>query len=301
MTPGFAERLAGERLGGVILLASNIGTPEEVSEFVAAIQGTNPAWPPLVAVDQEGGLVARLPGDPAPSAPELGLLPPEAIAAWAAERAAFVAGFGFDVNFAPVADIAFGPASFMAGRTFGADPERVSEAVAAYVVGVVGSGVIHCAKHFPGHGRPSVDSHLALPEVALSMEEWRETDGLPFAAAIDAGVPMVMLGHLRYRAWDDLPTSISPVAVGVLRNELGFDGVITTDDLGMAALVEYDPLTVVDLAIAAGVDQLLYVTPAVPLADLIAHLVAEVEAGRVAEERIDVSLRRLLGLRGDDD
>lgn len=297
MTPAYAERLAAERPGGVILVAPNVGTPEEVKAFVGDIQATNPELPPLVALDQEGGLVARLPGDPAPAAPELGLLPPEEVAVWARQRAAFVAGYGFDVNFAPVADVAYTAASFMAGRAFGDDPAVVAAAVAAYIAGASGTGVVHCAKHFPGHGRASVDSHLALPVVDLSFAEWRESDALPFQAAVEAEVPMVMLGHLLYPQWDDIPTSLSPVAVGVLRDELGFDGVIVTDDLGMAALAAYDPFAVVERAITAGVDLLLYVTPAVPPRELIDSLVARVEAGAVAEERIDASIRRLLRLR----
>lgn len=296
MEAAYAERLAVERPGGVILLASNVGSPAEVADFVGAIRGTNPSWPPLVAVDQEGGLVARLAGDPAPAAPELGGLPVAEIAGWAAERAAFVGGLGFDVNFAPVADVAFGPESFMAGRAFGDDPEAVAAAVAAYVEGAAGSGVAHCAKHFPGHGRASVDSHLALPEVVLSREEWRETDGLPFRAAVAAGVPMVMLGHLSYPLWDEVPTSISAVAVGVLREEMGFAGVVASDDLGMDALAGFDPFEVVDRAVAAGVDLLVYVTPAVPAAELIGHLVGRVEGGEVAEARLDASVGRLLTL-----
>jgi beta-N-acetylhexosaminidase len=298
MTAAYEGRLAAEQPGGVILVGSNIGAADEVAAFVAAIKATNPALPPLVAVDQEGGLVARLAGDPAPAAPELGVLPPEEIAAWAAERAAFVAGFGFGVNFAPVADVAFGPGSFMAGRAFGSDPEAVAAAVAAYVEGAAGAGVVHCAKHFPGHGRASVDSHLALPEVGVGLAEWRGTDGLPFAAAVGAGVPMVMLGHLRYPAWDALPASISVVAVRVLREELGFEGVVATDDLGMAALGDYGALEVVDRAVAAGVDLLVYVTPAVAAAELIGHLVGRVEAGDVSEERIEGSVRRLWRVRG---
>jgi len=299
MTPAFAERLAVERPGGVILLGPNVGTAAEVAEFVAAIKATNPVLPPLVAVDQEGGLVARLPGDPAPAAPALGLLGPAEVAAFAAERAAFVGGFGFDVNFAPVADVAFAPDSFMAGRAFGDEPVAVAEAVAAYLVGVAVSGVGHCAKHFPGHGRASVDSHLALPEVDVSVGEWRATDALPFVAAVDAGVPMVMLGHLRYTAWDEAPASISPFVVERLREDLGFEGVVVTDDLGMDALAEYDPLAVVDRAIDAGVDLLLYVMPAVPPADLIAHLAGRIEAGEVGEARIEASLGRLSRLRSE--
>ena len=283
--------------GGVLLVGSNIGSSDEAEAFIADIRATNPRLPPLVSIDQEGGIVSRLPGDPAPSAPELGLLAPAEIARFARERADFLADWGVSANFAPVADVAWDPSSFMVGRAFGSDPAGVAEAVASYVEGAIGTGVAHAAKHFPGHGRGTTDSHLALPTVDLSLEVWRETDGLPFAAAVGAGVEMVMLGHLLYPAWDALPTSLSPFAVDVLRQDLAFDGVVVTDDLGMAALSDFGPYETVDLAVAAGVDLLLYATPQVEPAALVEHLVRRVETGAVSRERIDESARRVLRLK----
>ena len=283
--------------GGVLLVGSNIGAPEETAALIADILATNTALPPLVAVDQEGGLVSRLPGDPAPSAPEMGLLPPAEIAALARARADFLAGWGISANFAPVADVAWDASSFMAGRAFGSDPAWVAADVAAYVEGASGTRVAHGAKHFPGHGRGTTDSHLALPTVDLSLADWWETDGLPFAAAVEAGVEMVMLGHLFYPAWDELPMSLSPVAIRVLREDLGFAGVVVTDDLGMAALSAFGAFETVDLAVAAGVDLLLYAIPPVEPAALIEHLVRRVETGAVGQERIDESVRRLLRMR----
>lgn len=301
MTADYAAFLTESRPGGVILLGHNIGAPSEVAAFVEAIKATNPDLPPFVAVDQEGGPVSRLPGDPAPGAAALGLLPDAEVRALSAARAAFLAGYGIDINFAPVADVAYAADSALVDRAFGSDPEVVAAKVAAVVEGAAGSGVVHAAKHFPGHGRASLDSHLALPEIDLSMEAWAATDALPFRAAIGAGVGMVMLGHLVYPRWDDAPASISGVAVDLLRNDLGFDGVVVTDDLGtgMAALGDLDPTTIVDRAVAAGVDLLLFATPTATLSaeDLIAHLQRRVDADDVAEERIDASVRRLLRLK----
>lgn len=283
--------------GGVILTGNNFGTPDEIRALVAAIHDTNPELPPLVALDQEGGILTPIAEDPAPGAPVMGQLPEPEIAALARARADLLAGYGFDVNFAPVADIAFGPDSFMTGRTFGADPVAVAEDVVAYVEGVAGSGVLHCAKHFPGHGRVAVDSHLALPVLDVDPRTWWEQDALPFRAAVDAGVPMVMLGHLSVPAWGALPASLSPVAVGVLRDELGFAGVVVSDDLGMGALGAWGPLEVLDLAVAAGTDLLLFVILHAGPEALIDHLAGRVQSGAIASERIELSVSRLLRMQ----
>ena len=283
--------------GGVMLTGNNFGTPDEIRALVAAIHDTNPELPPLVALDQEGGIVSPIVEDSVPGAPTLGQLSGEEIAALAGARAEMLAGFGFDVNFAPVADVAFAPDSFMAGRAFGSNPASVAEAVAAYLDGVAGSSVRHCAKHFPGHGRVAVDSHLALPVLDVDPGLWWEEDALPFRAAVDAGVPLVMLGHLRVPAWDVLPVSLSPVAVRVLRDELGFAGVVVSDDLGMGALTAWGALEVVDLAVDAGNDLLLFVILHAAPEVLIDHLVGRVERGETAPGRVRQSVARLLRMQ----
>ncbi len=286
------------RPSGVILVGANIGTPDETRALIAAIHATNPARPPLVAVDQEGGPVIRLAGDPAPGAAVMGTLPDDEVERLSAARVAFLQNYGIDVNFAPVADIAWTPDSAIAGRAFGSDPATVAAKVAAFERGAAGSVVATTAKHFPGHGRALVDSHEALPTIDLTTDEWLQTDGLPFQAAVRAGVPLVMMGHLRYNQWDDLPASLSPVATRMLRETLGFAGGIVTDDLGMGALSAYDPYDVVDLALMAGIDQVLYVTPAVPVENLIQHVVQAVEAGRLPESRLDASIARIAKATG---
>lgn len=294
LTAEDAGWLAELRPGGVILVERNFGTSDEVRALTSAIHATVPALPPMVSLDQEGGIVTRLWDDPVPDAPTLATLSLEEISTLAGQRAALLAAYGFDLNFAPVADVAFAPDSFMAGRTFGDDPALVAERVVAYLDGVKNTSVLHCAKHFPGHGRVSVDSHQALPELAVDPDTWAAADALPFAAAIADEVPMVMLGHLAVPMWDDLPASLSPTAVAVLREDLGFSGVIVTDDLFMGALNAWQPLEIIDLAIAAGVDLLLYVdVPASPDA-LVDHVVDLVEQGNVSEARITESARRVI-------
>jgi beta-N-acetylhexosaminidase len=282
---------------GVILVGGNFGTPEEVRALVAAIHATDPELPPLVALDQEGGIVSRIADDPAPDAPTLGQLPTAKISALARARAETLAAYGFDVNFAPVADVAFTPDSFMTGRAFGNDPAVVAQDVAAYLAGVEGTGVLHAVKHFPGHGRVSIDSHEALPVLDVDAETWWEEDALPFRVAVEAGVPMVMLGHLAVPSWDELPASLSPEAVRVLREDLEFTGVIVSDDLGMGALGAWTPFQVADLASAAGIDLLIFVVPSVEPAALVDHLTARVESGDVPAERVAASVGRVLSMQ----
>ncbi|MFT4036531.1 MAG: glycoside hydrolase family 3 N-terminal domain-containing protein [Thermomicrobiales bacterium] len=294
LLPEEARWLETLQPGGVILVQQNFGTAAEVQALTAALHATNPVLPPLVALDQEGGIVSRLADDPAPDATVLGTLPLAQISELAGQRAALLAAYGFDVNFAPVADVAFSPDSFMAGRTFGADPQQVADCVVAYLEGVAASGVLHCVKHFPGHGRVTVDSHSALPVLEVDAETWLAQEAVPFAAAVAAGVPMVMLGHLAVPMWDDLPASLSPLAVQALREDLGFAGVIVTDDLFMGALDAWAPLEIVDLALEAGVDLLLYVgVPDTPLA-LVNHVVNRVLQGEVPEDRITASAQRIV-------
>ncbi len=285
--------------GGVILVRHNFGTPEEVRALVAAIYDTNLDLPPLVALDQEGGIVSRIEDDPAPDAPTLGALSAAEISRLAAARAGVIASYGFDVNFAPVADIAFSSDSFMSGRTFGDDPESVAADVAAYLEGALESGVLHCVKHFPGHGRVSVDSHEALPVLDVDPDIWWDEDALPFRVAVDLGTPMVMLGHLMTPRWGELPASLSPETVRVLRQELGFAGTVVSDDLGMGALAAWEPLEIVDLAVTAGNDLLLYVILNAEPAELVDHLAARVENGEIPPARVAESVMRLLAMQLD--
>jgi beta-N-acetylhexosaminidase len=251
----------------------------------------------LICIDQEGGPVTRLIGDPAPGAVQMGGLDNDAVQGLATERAQFLARFGFDVNFAPVADVAYDANSTMADRSFGSDPEVVAEKVAATVTGSRQGNVIGAAKHFPGHGRTQSDSHAEIPEIDVPWDEWLQTCALPFKSAIKADVGMVMLGHLRYERIDYKPMSISKVAVRALREELGFGGVIVTDDLSMGALADWDPLDVVSQAMDAGVDCILYGSPAVGWSALVDHVESMVSDGLIDRQEINRRAERVAALK----
>lgn len=300
LLPEEAARLEALKPGGVILVGRNVDETTDFVAFTDAIRATNPTRPPLLCVDQEGGVVRRIKSDQGPDAPEMGRMTPEEVRQASIARNQIVLDHGFDINFAPVADVAFEPNSFMVERSFGSDPEKVAESVVAFIEGAQELDVISCAKHFPGHGRTPVDSHLDVPEVDITYDEWRATDAVPFQAAINADVPMVMLGHLRYVAWEgwgDATATFNPLATQALRGELGFNGVIVTDEMGMGALSSFDPYDVLDRAIDAGADMLIYVFPPVPVEDLVNHLVERVESGDLSQERIAESVARIHKLR----
>jgi beta-N-acetylhexosaminidase len=293
--PGwFSNALQTIQPGGVLFVQPNIGSPQQISAYIAAIHASGNHIPPFVGVDQEGGPVTRVPGDPVPGASSMAALPDPHVQKLARERAKFLGSFGFNANFAPVADVAYSAQSTMAWRAFGDNPKSVAAKIAAMVEGSRDGGIASAAKHLPGHGRTTVDSHFGLPSIDLSFDDWIETDAVPFKAAIDEGVEMIMLGHLDYTQWDDVPASLSRVAMQHLREDLGYDGVAITDDLGMGALGAWSAYELADKAVDAGLDLLMWTSAGVAFADLINHIQERVENGDVSEERIDESVRRIL-------
>ena len=277
----FAARFG---LGGVILFRRNGGTAAEVAgalqAFRARLAEVDPGSPALVLVDQEGGRVERLADGvpPLPPARELAAGGPAAVTAAVGAQARALRRLGIDVNLAPVCDLPRPGASDVIGdRAYGSQPQAVAACVAAHVAATLEAGVLPCAKHFPGHGAARVDSHAALPVLDLSVQELRARDLVPFAAAIAAGVPLVMPGHLRVPALDDAPASLSrPWLQDILRGELGFAGAVISDDLEMGALDGLGaPTEVAAGAVAAGCGLLIYgqnLRPGLDVAAVAEHL-----------------------------
>jgi beta-N-acetylhexosaminidase len=297
MTSTYSSDLTRVMPGGILFVANNISTAPALTTYINGIHASNPVIPPLICVDQEGGPVTRLAGDPAPGAVQMGALSNSDVRTLNKERAAFLAAYGFDVNFAPVADVAYDASSTMAARSFGNDPKTVAEKVSATVKGSRAGGVIGAAKHFPGHGRTQVDSHKLIPEIDVPWDEWLKTDASPFESAIKAQVDMVMLGHLRYDRIDYKPMSISKVAVRALRKDLGFNGVIVTDDLGMGALDDWKPLDIISQAIDAGIDVMLYGSPPVGWDALIDHVMDMISNGLVDRQDINGRVEKIVALK----
>jgi beta-N-acetylhexosaminidase len=248
--PDWLLRLAAD-LGSVCLYSRNVGQPEQVAALTARLHDAGPQL--LVAIDEEGGDVTRLEAEAGSSFPgnlALGSADDPALTeAVAAAMGAWLGGLGVDLDLAPVADVNSNPANPVIGvRSFGADPARVAVHTAAFVRGLQGQGVAACAKHFPGHGDTHVDSHLDLPQVEAPELE-------PFRAAIAAGVAAVMSAHISVRSLGALPATLNPAAVRLLREELGFTGLLVSDGIEMRALTSR--MTLAEAAVAAlnaGVD-----------------------------------------------
>jgi beta-N-acetylhexosaminidase len=296
--------LLGEGLGGICLFGSNTADgPAAVAELTAEIHAANPEA--VVAVDEEGGDVTRLYA--ATASPVLGAAALGAAGDLSLTRAtgravgADLAAAGIDLDLGPVADVNSNAANPVIGtRSFGVDPTLCAEQVAAWVTGLQETGVSACVKHFPGHGDTGQDSHLSLPVVTATREtlSWREL--VPFAAAVRAGTAAVMTSHIVLTALDpERPATMSPVVLGLLRDELGFDGVIVSDALDMhgASGVVGIPEAAA-LALAAGAD-LLCIGPdkdSALVREIQAAIVSAVEVGRLPLTRLEEAARRVAGL-----
>lgn len=291
--------LAALGVGGYVLFARNVESPEQVQTLLAGLS----AHAPLLAVDQEGGRVARLraPLTVWPPMARVGAAKdPELAREVGAALASEIGAVGFNITFAPVLDVRFEGTTIAIGdRSLGEDPTAVGELGAQLLAGIQAAGLVACAKHFPGHGHVEVDSHVALPVCPLAEDELRAVHLAPFRAAVAAGVDSVMTAHVVYPAVDpDQPATLSSVWIdGVLRKELGFAGVVFSDDLEMGAIVGEGGIGAAAVAaIRAGVDGLLVCRRLDRVEEVIASLRAEAEADAAFAARCEQSLGRLAAL-----
>ncbi|MGN6682137.1 MAG: glycoside hydrolase family 3 protein, partial [Streptosporangiaceae bacterium] len=300
----------GEGLAGVTVFGPNIGSTGQLAELIArlrAARSETSGHEPIVAIDEEGGDVTRiahLTGSPYPGNAALGAVD-DAVLTRAVYRAlgADLAALGVTLNLAPSVDVNTAADNPVIGtRSFGADPNLVARHAAAAVSGLQAAGVAACAKHFPGHGSTSIDSHHAVATVSGSMELITRRDLPPFVAAIEAGVRAVMPGHLLIpELAGDLPASLSTaVQTGLLRGELGFDGVIVSDALEMRAVsAPYGIPEAAVMAVAAGTDLICFGRDQDQLTYVQVRdaLVASVRSGRLPVSRLEESAARVFNLR----
>jgi len=282
------------RIGGVVLFARNVASPEQMRALVDDLHTRAPAEAPLtVAIDQEGGRVqrCRAPWTEWPPMRRLGEADDRNdTGAVARALGCELSDLRIDLDFAPCVDLDDGPSESIIGdRSFARAPEVVARHAVAFVEAMQGAGVGACAKHFPGHGSTRVDSHFDLPRLDSSREQLLADELVPFAAAARAGVASIMTAHLLLPELDpELPCTLSPASLELLRGDLAYDGLVFGDDLEMKAIADhFSPDEITKRALAAGVDSLLVCSRA----DLRAQVLAALEA--LPDTAVEEGLRRM--------
>ena len=292
------EKLLEYPVGGLIYFASNIQSASQLREMLENTKNMS-KYPIFLAVDEEGGSVARLAGKNL--VPNVGSM--EAIGATGDAGNARQAGttigtylsdFGFNVNFAPVADVASLADHPMGTRTFGSDPASVADMVSAFILGAKDTGVSSTLKHFPGLGNTTVDTHVGMAVTERTIDDMRAFDFLPFISGINTGVEFIMMGHVSVPniTGDNTPASLSKMMItDILRTELGFNGIVITDALDMAAITEYYTAAEAAVkALQAGADMILMPES---FEEAYIGIQEAIQNGRLSEERINESLRRI--------
>lgn len=297
------EWLAAGRIGGIVLFSRNIDTPEQVARLVQSCREAA-ALPLLISIDQEGGRVARLRQgfSESPGAMALGAANSELLAEQVAQvLGAELHALGINWALAPVVDIAHNRDNPVIGtRSLGVDPARVSLLAGAQIRGFQRGGVATTAKHFPGHGNTPVDTHVDMAVVNGALDVLWSHDLVPFRDAITAGVDVVMISHVKFEALDaEHPSTLSAsVITGLLRDEIGFSGMICTDCMEMQALSRYYGVGErAVLAAQAGVDHMFFSHTHDYQVEAYEALLTAAQDGRLSAERINAAVERVLALK----
>ncbi|HLT39185.1 MAG TPA: beta-N-acetylhexosaminidase [Enhygromyxa sp.] len=295
--PELGKRIEAGRVGGVVLFRRNIEGPEQLRTLIRRLHELAPADAPLtVAIDQEGGRVQRLrePWTEWPPMRTLGAGSVERTAMFARALALELLDVGVDLDFAPVVDVDSNPQNPVIGdRSFAADPAAVGRHAAAFIEAMEAAGVATCAKHFPGHGDTDLDSHLALPRLDLDRARLDRIELPPFRAVIAAKVASIMTAHVLFPRLDPKrPATLSPAVMGMLRDELQYDGLVFSDDVEMKAVADHFSVEQRSLGVLeAGVDVIL----ACSQADLREEILAKLE--RAPDSLLENGLRRLVAFK----
>ncbi|MCD7034803.1 glycoside hydrolase family 3 protein [Metabacillus sp. GX 13764] len=308
-------------LGGVILFAENVTGTEQTVRLTDGLQKASPKIPLLITIDQEGGIVTRLQsGTNLPGNMALGAARSEKFA----RQTGNIVGselhsLGINVNFGPDMDVNLNPGNPVIGvRSFGSNPDLVSRLGIQTIKGLQNQNVASAAKHFPGHGDTDTDSHYGLPLVNHDLDRLKKVELYPFQQAVDAGIDMIMTAHVQFPAIDDteytsqkdgqkimVPASLSKkVITGLLRKDMGFDGVVVTDALNMKAIADnFGQEQAVVMALEAGVDIALMPAPVTSLeternlASVYKAVLTAVHKGELPESQVNESVKRILKLK----
>lgn len=292
------------KVGGIIFFKRNITTSAQIVKLLNSFKSLSPRIPLFLSVDEEGGSVSRLPDD------LMNLPNARSFAKRNVLNITYDLGFaigyalnqyGFNLNYAPIMDVVTNTATSAIGtRSFSADPAVVSEMGMLMARGMESAHVISVVKHFPGLGNTTVDTHAGIPVLKTTLEQLHQLELAPYTYAIQRDVSGIMVGHIAIAAYDrKLPASLSyQIMTGLLRNEMGFKGVIFTDDLGMGAIsIKYTQAQAAIVSILAGADVVLVSHGRREAFNVVAALKQAVLDGRLSEERVDESVRRILKLK----
>lgn len=298
----FAENMSTYPVGGVILFSKNIENPQQLTELVGSMKACS-AMPLFVAIDEEGGEVARLADNKSFSLPVYKSMTEAGRNGEAYSVGSTIGGYlsdyGFNLDFAPVADVNTNINNPIIGqRAFSSDPEKAAGMVGKAVQGFHSSGVLCCVKHFPGHGDTAQDSHKGYASTNKTWDELEECELLPFISGIENGADMVMAGHITAPniTSDGLPASLSKEMItGHLRDKMGYTGVVITDSMAMGAVAQYyTSAQAACMAINAGVDIILMPED---LEEAYNAVENAVNNGEISEDRLDESVLRVLKLK----
>jgi len=297
--PAEAADLLRQGVRSVILFTRNFRDASQLRELTRSIRAAA-GRPTIVSVDQEGGRVQRFRGAGFPDLPsgrEIGAAGEHAAREAAVTTARMLRAVGIGMNLAPVLDVDSNPANPVIGaRAFGPDPLQVARCGVAYAQVLQAERVAACGKHFPGHGDTSVDSHLDLPRLPHAMERLERIELVPFREAIRAGIASIMTAHVLFDAIDpEVPATLSrTVVTGLLRERLGFDGLVITDDFEMQAIADrFETGEAAVRAVDAGCDLVLVCQREDRQRRAIEALAQAVRTGRLTPERVEQSRKRL--------
>ena len=298
-----AKMLEAGPLGGFLLFPGNDAAPEQVRRLTDSLRELSSSYPPMIAIDQEGGRVLRLkkPFTQIPAMRRLGAKNDEGLALEIGKVfGSELRAVGINTDFAPVVDLDLNPDNQVIGdRALHSDPQVVSRLACAIIRGLQSEKIVTCAKHFPGHGASREDSHLELPTVSEDAQLVRGRELGPFKDAIACGAETVMIGHIRYPAFDKYhPASLSePVITGLLRKEMGFDGVIVVDSLEMKALAGIPVGDRAFMAARAGADIMLIAEGLESAKTIHMMLCQAVTMGLLPVEKITDAFSRIMKLK----
>ena len=299
------QKLSEYPVGGLVYFSKNIKSADQLKEMLDTTRNTM-IYPVFLAVDEEGGSVSRVAGaglaDDVGDMSEIGsTCDPEKAKEAGTAIGTYLSQFGFNVDFAPVADVVSAENAVIGNRSFGSDPNVVGTMVAAEVQGLQESGVSACLKHFPGIGDTTTDTHDEKTVSEKTLEDMQQTDLPAFQSGIDAGADFVMVSHMSLPnvVGDDTPCSLSGAVINdLLRNQLGYDGIVITDALDMSAITDsYSSAEAAVKAIEAGADMLLMPEN---FEEAYQGVLDAVQNGTISEDRINESLKRIYRVKYRD-